>query len=377
MLAVGRAGDADDPGRSRRAGWGRWAGYGVLAGFGVALFVYLGLLVVVHGAVLLARRDRDRLGWLGGAVLGAALSAPVVLASSGQTSQLGIAHRLGPVELVRSLGVTEWFLGDTPTPVSTALRPAMPSAGTLTWTVAAIALAVLGWSLAVAGLRGRPAAGRVDLRPWLIGWLAGPALVIGLYSVLVSPMYVPRYLTFATPALAVLIARGAATLAARTRAGAVAALVLCATFAAPVYVSQRTEFAKNGTDWSAVAAYVQAHATPGQGVYFAPRAAVRAGQPVTTTMRAVETGYPHAFRGLTDVTAQTTPAAAGSLWGTSYRLAAVADRLRGLDVVWVVRRRDEAAADVTAEDEVLEGVGLTGARVWVGPSSTVFRFSRS
>ncbi|MHA3703895.1 glycosyltransferase family 39 protein [Jatrophihabitans sp. YIM 134969] len=380
VLAVTAADGGFATRRTRLLGW---AAYAVLAGFGVALFVYLALLVVVHGALLLLGRGRTTpaaaravvLSWLAAAVVGAVLAAPVVLRSSGQTSQLGIASKLSLPDLARSLVVTEWFLGDTPTPVTAALRPSSPSAFTVTWSVAAVALALVGWALVLVALT-RRADGRLDLRWWLVLWIAVPALVIGLYSVAVAPMYVPRYLTFATPALAILVARGGAVLATRTRRGAVVVLAVAVVLAAPVYVSQRTAFAKNSTDWSALAAYVEDHARAGEGVYFAPRGAVPAGKPVTTTMRTVETAYPDAFRGLVDVTQLTTGAADGSLWGTSARLSDARDRLDGLPVVWVVRRLDESAADIAAEDAVLTDAGFAGSEVWRGPSDAVYRFDR-
>lgn len=356
-----------------------WVGYAVLGAFGVALFVYLALLVVVHGALLLISRTtaRTRWSWLAAAAGAAVLSAPVLLRSAGQTAQLGIDGKLSPGALVRSLAVTEWYLGDTPTPVSASLRAATHTPFTTVWSVAAVVLAVIGWSFAVVGLTARPRTGAVDLRWWLVGWIAVPAVLIGLYSVVVAPMYVPRYLTFAAPALAILIAQGVAVTAHRTRVGATVALALCVVLVTPVYVSQRTAFAKNNTDWSAVARYVAEHAEPGDGVYFAPRGSVPPRDPVTTTLRAVETGYPEAFSGLVDVTLETTPARAASLWGTSLRLADATDRLGAVHVVWVLRRRDEPSDDVAAEDGVLASAGFSGARVWRGPSDEIYRFARS
>lgn len=365
--------------RSVRPGW--WVGYAVVAGVGVALYVYLALLVVAHGVVVLLARPtsrRARIGWLLAAVGAAVIAAPVLLVASRQTSQLGIDATLSPAKLVTQLGVTEWFLGDTPTPVSTTLRTLSPDHTKVLWTSCAVALAVIGWLLALAGLRrgdaeGAPV-GTADLRWWLVSWLVLPAAVIGLYSVVVAPMYVPRYLTFAAPALAILIARGATVLGRLPRPAVAVVAVLCVALVAPVYVSQRTAYSKNGTDWSALARYIGTHARPGQAVYYGPLHSTSGQQKVGATLRQVEVSYPDAFRGLVDVTLTRSAAASDSLVATSEPLADATDRLAGVDTVWVLRRRDAARAEVQAEDQVLTAAAFTGRTVWTGPSDEVVRY---
>lgn len=373
LLVVVRRPGPDRTGDGRRGTttpW--WMGYAALAAVCVALNVYLALLLVAHALTLLLDRSvtwRQRWTWLAAAVAGALMASPVVLEAAGQTGQLGDTP-LGRAQVLRQVLVNQEFLGDTPTPGSSGSQSLSGlSAGSL-WAPAAVALSGLGWLLVVVLLVRRRPVG--VLASWLVPWLVLPTAVVAGYSLVVFPMYSPRYLTFTAPAVAVLL--GAALVRVVSGRSRVVVAVVLLALAAPVYVSQRGAYAKSGTDWVSVARAVSAHG-PGEAVYFTPRRPPT-GPTTTLTLRYVAVAYPAEFSGLRDVTLRTTGPADGSLTGTSATLAASTARLAGISVVWVLRRDDYPAVAAAADDAVLSRAGFSGGPVFRGPSTTVLRLVR-
>jgi len=103
--------------------------------------------------------------------------------------------------------------------------------------------------------------------------------------------------------------------------------------AAPSYLAQRTPYAENNSDWAADAAFIHAHAAPGDAILFdettrpsrRPRLALRM--------------YPAEFAGLKDV-ALKSPSWATDGWDdTAYPLAAVSSRLDGIHTAWLIELR--------------------------------------
>jgi mannosyltransferase len=367
-----------------RPTWRWWIGYALLGGIGIVLNLYLALLLVAHGvSVLLARAGRRAVvGFAGSALVAVLLAAPAVLESRSQSGQLG-AQSLGPVRLLRSILVNQAFLGDTATASNTPSTSLSLSGGVGDlWQPAAVLLAVVGLILILTGvlrtrLNGRddPDHGdRVRLLRWALPWAALPALVVGGYAMLGPPLYSPRYFSFCTPAVAILIGLGLDILRRRWIAAVAVAAMLV--LAAPVYISQRQVTAKSGTDWVLVADYVGRHKGPEQGVYFAPRYPTVPGDRVGRTLRSIRVAYPQEFRGLRDVTETTTPAADGTLTGASARLTASGDRLAGLDAVWVIRRNDYPAPNAAQDEGFLQAAGFRPAARWRGPLTYVQEFRR-
>ncbi|WP_344794220.1 glycosyltransferase family 39 protein [Frondihabitans peucedani] len=352
--------------RSRRR-W--WTAYGVLVALGTALNIYLALLVLAHAVTILAlerRRIRAAWPWLAAAAAGTLAASPVVLESLGQRGQLG-DNAVSAATLARQAVVNEFFLGQTPTRVSAT------NDGHALWSLAGLALAVVGWALVAAAVVALARRGdRTTL--WLVlPWLLLPTVVVGLYSLAVSPLYNPRYFTFCAPAAALLIGFGVRSLARRPLR--VAAVILVVVLAVPVYLSQRESTGKSGTDWSQTAAYVDAHAHQGDGVYFAPLDETTA-PVVERTTRNIEVSYPDAFRGLRDLTLTTSPLADDSLRGESSQLSDSAVPLAGVDTIWVVRPTDYSAASTARDTAVLERAGFRERSRWTGPMDTVVAFSR-
>lgn len=349
-----------------------WAGYGILVAAGCALNIYVALLVVAHAvtvAALLAARAasvRRAAAWLISAVLGVAIASPVVVASLGQRGQLGDNAVSAPA-LVRRAIVNQWFLGETPTRVGAS------SDGQSLWSLAALAFAVVGWALivvaVVALVRRRDRLAVVVALTWLLL----PTAIVAVYSLAVSPLYNPRYFTFCAPAAALLIGIGITSLGRRWIR--ISALALVVILALPIYLSQRQETGKSGTDWSATASWVGDHAQPGDGVYFAPLDTTTAAT-VERTTRNIAVAYPNDFAGLRDLTLIVAPTSDASLRGVSERLHADNPRLRDVQRLWVVRPSDYARESADSDAAALKSAGFRSKARFEGPMDDVLEYVR-
>lgn len=277
-----------------------WVLYGVLIGLAAYLFLYLILLAVVHGTVLVSTRDgRALLGrWLRAGLVAVVVAAPIIVVAVTERHQVAFLAARGYATPYNVL-VTQWF-GD-----------ARAGAGG-TWL-----MPILGWALILIGVvtvvvrtaRRSPVAvlenreSDRDVVRLGVAWLAMPTLILLAGNAWVSPVYNVRYLSFSTPAAALLISVGAVALARflaaliadaaqRTRgarapgsgflsprrltvATVLAMTVLAVTVLAlgagalPSYLFQRGPFAKDGgSDWRQVADYVQADAARGDAIVF-------------------------------------------------------------------------------------------------------------
>jgi mannosyltransferase len=356
----------------RHGGRGRWAGYALLVALGTALNIYVALLVAAHAvtvALIGGPGLRRRAAWLGAAVGGVVAASPVVLLAAGQQGQLG-DNQMGLVQIARGVVVNQWFLGGTPTRVDSTASPTEP------WALAALALAAVGWALVlVAVVRAiRPVPGDEDASiavRVLLPVLVLPVVVVVVYGLVVSPLYNPRYFTFAAPACAALVGLGIVSL--RRPGLRVAAVALVVLLSVPVWVSQRQVTSKSGTDWSEAAERVESGAQAGDGVYFAPLDP-DPGSVVRRTTDNVAVVYPGAFDGLVDVTRRTDPIEQDSLRGTSWRLGSPEARLDDLDGLWVVTSDDDPTG--AEDDALLERAGFTEVERWTGGMTVVEEWRR-
>lgn len=305
----------------RRTPW-LWAAYAVGAAAAVYVFLYLALLLVVHGVfVLLAHRARMRI-WAGWAAGAAVLAAPIALLAAAERNQIGfLAHR--DYITLQNVLALQWFDPVTAWPCG--------------------ALIAIG---AVAAWRARrlsPDRARLALLTGL--WLLLPTAAILLASVTIAPMYTVRYLSFCTPAAAVLVALGvhatAAWAAARApvRAPLVSTALLAVLLAAfvPNLVVQRTPYAKDGSDWREAAAYLSARAQPGDAVVYDAR------PKDSEAPRLIAAVYPSAVAGLRDPALISAYRGRAGLWDrTRSNTALTAADLGG--AAWVVERGPAAAA---------------------------------
>lgn len=356
----------------RRSVW-TWTGYAVLAAFSVGINLYLVLLVASHGLTLLSLPGiswRQRCHWLFASAGGTVLATPVLLLATRQSGQIS-DESLSVQRWIRNVVVNQWFLGATPTgdfPGSVF--------GSL-WKPTSVALACACWLLMLYGFlriaRSDSQEGRRYCLSWLLPPILLPTLAIGIYSLLVHPMYNPRYLTFTAPAIALLVGVGLCLIPRQRLLVLIGILVLL--LAAPVYISQRQPYAKSGTDWNSVAMFVHDHAEPGDGVYFSPRYPSN-GPTTALTLRRIAIAYPGAFTGLKDLTADVSGADSGTLDGYSRLLAGSMDKVNGVKTVWVIRRLDYPGDAARADDGLLRAAGYTAKTVWKGQLDAVLEFSR-
>ena len=355
------------------------AGYAVLGGIAITLNIFMIFMLGVHGLALLIHRrftpDRPFWAWLVAALAALAAGLPVLSTAVRQSAQIG-PTTLDGLGYLRSVAVNQWFLGETPT-IWMARSGVLGSADALQlWRPASVLLAAAGWLLIAAGLRRRPAGttpGSPDARILVACWLALPTAMLVGYALLATPIYNPRYLAFCTPAVAIGMGLGLVALGRGWRRWLAAGLVVA--LALPVYASQRTVFAKKGSDWKLIAAFVSARRAPHQAVYYAPRTPP-IGDRVGATSRTAAYTYPDAYAGLRDLTLVSSAAADANLLGRSRPLADAVAGLAGIRTVFVVRRADYPAEAVQADTALLVRAGFRADESWTGPVNAVTEFVR-
>jgi mannosyltransferase len=215
------------------------------------------------------------------------------------------------------------------------------------------AIAVAAWSLVVLGLVALVA--RRRLRPAalvLLPWLVVPTLALIAASVLVTPLYTPRYLTFALPAAAIAVAAAPALIpvaAGRLRVAAgLAVVALLAVLALPSYLAQRMPEAKQDASWSQGAGTVsrldrdEPTAVVFGSIAYHPGA----------TARVVEYAYPEAFSGLDDVALTVPLEESPDLWEKADPVDA--EMLDGYDRVVLVTSGRERVEN----EEAIEAAGF-------------------
>ncbi|MBN9629117.1 MAG: glycosyltransferase family 39 protein [Actinobacteria bacterium] len=346
-------------GRERpRAGW--WVGYGALLAVGTYVFLYTLLFVLVHGVVIAASRAPRRVvvGWLWAVGWAVVAVVPLLIAAVGQHHQiayLGVVQQLAPLTLFSGL----WFGGGWPLAI----------AG---WTLVVLAVAMEARRRVLAR-RALPAGGPGS-RLFLPVPSSGPSLVLVALTWLLLPTvilialqpivpdFTARYVSFCAPAVALLVACGIDDLLRwRWWAGVVAGGLVLA-LSVPLYVGQRTLYAKNGSDWAEVSAAVGANARPGDAVVFDEDA-----HPSKLPRLALHT-YPAGFADTADVTLAVPFAKNTTSWrdsAYSVRHAAALGRFDGIDRVWLV---EYAATPSTPDhygvaDLTALGFHQTGARI--------------
>ena len=311
----------------------RW----ILYAFGLAacayVFLFSLLIVAAHGVAIFASSRRElRRRWLwalAGAVL---LAIPVIgygIAESRQIAFLASRDAAAPHTLV----VTQWF-GNNEFAI-------------LAWGIvmAALVVAGVGWRkrrVAMVATDSPVAADSLTTaEPHLVllaaMWLLGSmAILLGANAI--HAVYSSRYLSFAAPAAALLIGWLLARIRPAWIAGVLAAALVGT--AGISYAAERTPFAKNDSDWAQVAATIQAHAKPGQGILFdestrpsrAPRLAMH--------------GYPAAFVGLSDIALRSPWYDTTNWHDSTYPLSQVTQRLLAVRTVWLVEYRSPGAGSV-------------------------------
>ncbi len=242
-------------GGGRGARWW-WVGYAVAMAASVYLFLYLGLVFVAHGVFVAVLHRRMLARWALAGALSLILAIPIVLAAYRQRKQIAFLARRDYATAEHVL-IGQWF--------------GWPVVAVLSWGLILVAIAVQVHAVI---RRDQHADARSALTLLAVIWLVLPTTLILLGNAYVTPTYNVRYLSLSTPAAAILVALGISAIAKRVapaRRPAVVVGVAAALVAAsvPVYIGQRTEWAKDGgSDLRAVASFVGDHADGDDAVVF-------------------------------------------------------------------------------------------------------------
>jgi hypothetical protein len=139
-----------------------------------------------------------------------------------------------------------------------------------------------------------------------------------------------------------------------------------------VYVSQRGPTAKNGTDWQQAAAILQAHAKPGEDIYYGP---ARDGSMVS--MHKLSQAYPAVLSSLHDISLKSTPIQQGTLWGANWPLTHAKPILDTTHLLWAVIEHPGFASPITTvQERYIEKQGLHLVHIWRGSETDILEFSR-
>ncbi|CAM3852645.1 glycosyltransferase family 39 protein [Smaragdicoccus niigatensis] len=163
-----------------------------------------------------------------------------------------------------------------------------------------------------------------------------PTMVTLVYSAFVTPTYVPRYMSFTAPGVALVLAAAIRALA-RHRDWVAAVLVAALALAAvPAFLAQRGPYGRaGGSDFSQVADFVGSHARAGDCVAFEP---VLSWSP--TSQRIVMRAKPVQFRGLRDIGPSVDAVAGDKLWDDPRPVGDYTEWASDCSVVWAVTDRE-------------------------------------
>lgn len=342
--------------RRRSASRRAWIAYAAAVAACIYVFLYLGLLLVVHGAYI-ALRHRDALRrWGPAAALSLVLSTPILIVGYRERRQIRFLEFRHYATAAHVL-TKQWF--------------GYPLLAVVGWMLVLCAIAWLGYAA-----RRRPSGGegRVSLTILALLWVVLPTAALLVVDTTIAPVYNVRYLSFSTPAVAILLALGISAVtgvvAARWRA-MTAGLLLGAVvvLSAPAYIGQRAPWAKDGgSDLRAVAAYVHDNAAPGAAIVFD-----QSTKPSRDPRLALDL-YPDAFAGLRDVALATPYGDRARLWDRTVPMAQAAASATQSSDIWAV----ELAHDTTVPADValLEDLGYEIASAHLIHRTTVYHLVR-
>ncbi|WP_139200541.1 glycosyltransferase family 39 protein [Curtobacterium sp. MMLR14_010] len=344
----------------RRTAVAWWVGYTVIAVLAGLLFVYTDLVVLAHavtiGLLVLGRHRRAEaraaLWWAGAALVAGLVLLPFVRMVSGQTGQL---YWMGAFRLDAALAqrvfVGQWFGGTGP------------------WAVVPWALVVAGVvaTLVVPRLRGRVPALAVALPVVVV-----PTVVVVVVSLLVRPLYDPRYLTFCSPFVAVLVALALTSVP--WRVVTIVALVALAALVTPIWVAQRTPTAKDGSTWAAAAQVLtdgRAAEPPGtrDAIWYGPLPR----HPNRTT-EFVAAAYPDAFAGMRDLSLRRSAVSLGQLWAERSDVRDPLPSTDDVDRIWFVGQRTDDEPRLLQRQ--LRAAGWTVTQRWFTGKFVILKADR-
>jgi len=326
-----------------------WVLYGLLLFFSTVFFIFLALMIPVHCvAALVLRAGRVAFAAVAAASLGAIASlVPFVLYTS---------HQVGQVNWI-----AKWAI---PTPVMLIdqyFDNAMAFAG--------VALLLV---LAAVCVRPRPSL-RSLVQPVgapvtiAVAWMVIPTAVLLVYSALVQPIYLDRYLTFSLPGMALLLAVCVRRLS-RNTVPAIVLIALLAIAAVPNYLDQRDRYAKQGMDYSDAADLVKARAAAGDCLLLDDTVTWE-----PAPLRAMVQSRPDAYASLIDVGAGQSASDAGMMWSVDRPPDEVLDRLAKCNVIWTLSFRDWTLPSYEAGAALPPGSRFGQSPAFLRPAEMGFR----
>ncbi|WP_066517616.1 glycosyltransferase family 39 protein [Curtobacterium ammoniigenes] len=283
----------------------RWGLFTAVTGVAIATFLYSALVIPAFIALVMhvAPADRRILRVAGASLLGAVtIASPVLLIAARQRNQIS-------------------WLGTQPvTPWTVLVEPFFDQA----WWLAALLI-----SIALAAcFRGRRAFGaHRGLVVALVLWLAVPAAALLIGTVLLSPMFTPRYLSIASPAVAFV----AALALTRWRSRVTTALTIAITVAAaPSAIMMRTPVSKPAhVDLRSIARTIEREAHQGDAFLLSDTGTV------SLRPRVAVGAYPAAFERVRDIALHRSYARTGTYSDVPVDSRVLDARLRRVTRVWV------------------------------------------
>jgi mannosyltransferase len=341
---------------------GKWVGYGAVGVLTVSLSFYCVFLFIAHAVTVLVD-PKLRTQWRGMLAASVGWLAPALyvgVIASRQQFQISWIRPVGPSFPFEFVFLQ--FFGDGYFSKDGQVAP-LPTPGE---DFSMTALAILMWTAAAVGavLCRRHFIVRLAL-PWL---LVPAVAVIGGSLLTGGNYYLPRYLTFELPALALLAAAPVAfrRLGVNPRPGvrwvtvATAAVLPAALLvAAPSYIGQRTEFGRDPQDdFRFSARAVEQLAKPGDAFVLSAAGDL------------VYQAYPESFKGLADPTLGITAAEWKRIFDQRFDVATSGPKILEHPTVILVEKTDESAMA-----GALEKLGYISGQSLRGPATTVTRFS--
>ncbi len=334
---------------ARRSRPSLWLLYAVLLTASTVLNVFVVLLVPVHAVVVatVSGTGKTVLRWAIAATATVAAVTPFLLFSQTQIAQVRWISPLSP-GTITEIAREQYFDHAVPFAVLAALT-----------------------IVAAAVTRSRaPGPGEDSPRCLVIitvAWLVLPTILLLIYSACSNPIYYPRYLSFSTPAMALLL--GVCVVAAgKTRARIATILVALAIAAAPNYlVEQRGPYSKEGMDFSQVADVITRHAAAGDCLILDNTTTWKPGP-----IRPLVSARPLAYAKLIDPGRGRRAAERNTLWDAHIAIWAWRDRMRSCPALWTVSEYDKTRPAHESGPVLPPGPRLGRAPAYQVPSTMGF-----
>lgn len=332
----------------RNARW-LWVCYGLALVGSSLLNIFVLLMVLVHAVVLAAVTARRAVArrWIVTAAVAIAVLAPFLAFSRTQVAQVRWISPPG-WHTVAEVVQEQYFDNSVAFAVSAGM--------------------VLGLASLAMRRFGQTDPGVRSLVAISAAWIVLPTAVLLLYSVWWEPVYYPRYLSYTSPAMALLLAVGVTAIA-RTREAVAVLLTVLAVAATPNYLlAQRGPYAKEGMDFSQVADVLTANASPGDCLVLDNTTNWAPGP-----IRPLTAARPEAYAALVDPGRGRRAADRNRLWDAHLGIWGVADRLRPCTVLWTISQRDATVPDRASGRALDPGPRLRRAPAYRVPQAMGFR----